>query len=136
MTNTAKVFLGIITFLPLVFGICCLAYYIMMIKDMIVSMPVNPDESRRFAQSYVAHIFSGPLIMFAILSFVTHIGLMIYYIIHVVTYKVKTEGEKVMWILLFVFIGTIAFIIYFFMRVVPLPARGAAINDGIGTSHE
>ena len=136
MTKSAKIFLGIITFLPLVFGICCVVYYMLAIRDMFLLMPVSPDDSRRFTQSYISHIFSGPLVMFAILSFVTHIGLMIYYIVHVVTYKVKTEGEKVMWILLFVFIGTIAFIIYFFMRVVPLPAPGVATNDGMGMSHE
>jgi len=136
MTRSAKVLLGIATFLPLVFGACCLVYYIFAIRDMFVLMPVNPDDSRRFAQSYIAHIFSGPLVTFVILSFVTHIGLMIYYIVHVVTYKVKTEGEKVMWILLFVFIGTIAFIIYFFMRVVPLPARGSINNQVTGITHE
>ena len=136
MTKPAKIFLGIITFLPLVFGICCLVYYLLAIRDMIMLMPVSPDDSRRFAQSYISHIFSGPLVTFAILSFVTHIGLMIYYIVHVVTYKVKTEGEKVMWILLFVFIGTIAFIIYFFMRVVPLPAPGIATKGDTGLGHE
>ncbi len=129
MTKTAKTILGIITFLPLVFGICCIVYYILLIADMIKTMPVNPDESQRFARTYMMHFFSSPFIVFAILSFLTHIGLMIYYIVHVVTYKVKTEGEKVMWILLFIFIGSISFIIYFFMRVVPLPAPDKGLKE-------
>ena len=99
-------------------------------------LPVSPDNSRRFAQSYISHIFSGPLVLFTILSFVTHVGLMIFYIVHVVAYNVKSEGEKVMWILLFIFVGTIAFIIYFFMRVVPLPARSALNDPGTRLSHE
>ena len=108
-----------------------MVYYLLLIKDLFILLPQNRDNPQFFAQSYMAHIFSGPLITLGLLAFVTHIGLMVYYIIHVTTYKVKSEGEKIMWILLFVFIGSISFIIYFFMRVVPLQPQAVNENNAL-----
>ncbi len=130
MTKSGKIILGILTFLPLVFGMCCLVYYLLMIKDIMLVMPVNRGDQQAFMRSYMSHIFSGPLMISMVLTVLTHLGLMIYYIVHVVSLRLRSEGEKVMWILLFIFIGTISYIIYFFMKVVPLPAPGTAGNSG------
>ncbi len=130
MTKPAKIILGIITFLPMLFGICCLVYYMLMIKDLILLMPGSHNDPQVFMNTYMSRVFSGPLIMLVILSVITHLGLMIFYIIHVARLKLKSEGEKVMWILLFVFIGTIIYIIYFFMRVVPLRVADTISGQG------
>ena len=127
MSNSGKVILGIATFLPLIFGVCFLVYYISMVREMLLYLP-NSNDPQFFARNYMAHFFTGEFISLAILSLITHLGLMIYYIIHVVTHKIKSEGEKIMWILFFVFIGTVTFIIYYFMRVVPLPS-GSTDSD-------
>ena len=123
MSNSGKIILGIATFLPLIFGVCFLVYYVSMMREMFMLLP-GSDDPQFFARNYMAHLFSGEFIVLGILSFVTHLALMIYYIIHVVTHKIKSEGEKIMWILFFVFIGTVTFIIYYFMRVVSLPSTG------------
>ena len=86
---------------------------------MMLELPLNGGDQRAFVHNYMAQIFSGHLIMLGILAVVAHVALVIYYIIHVVTHKIKSEGEKIMWILLFIFVGTIAFIIYFFLRILP-----------------
>jgi len=119
MSTPAKILLGIVTLLPMLFGICFLVYYLSIIKDMILSLPTNIGDQQMFVRDYMVHIFSGRLILCGVLSVITHVALMIYYILHVVNHKVKSEGEKIMWILLFIFIGTIPFIIYFFLRIVP-----------------
>jgi hypothetical protein len=123
MSNPGKVILGIVTFLPLIFGASFIVYYISMIREMLQYLPDSSDP-QFFARNYMAHFLPGEFVSLAVLSFVTHLGLMIYYIIHVVTHKIKSEGEKIMWILFFVFIGTVTFIIYYFMRVVPVPSQG------------
>jgi Phospholipase_D-nuclease N-terminal len=48
-----------------------------------------------------------------------HIGLMVYYIVHVIRNTAIRETERIIWILLFIFLSTLSFIIYFFMRIVP-----------------
>ena len=119
MSTPAKILLGIFTLAPMFFGIWLLIDYIHLIKDMMLSLPVDAADQQAFVRNNMMHIFSGQFIMVCILAVVSHFALMIYYIIHAVTHKIKSEGEKVMWILLFIFIGTIAFIIYFFLRIVP-----------------
>jgi hypothetical protein len=52
----------------------------------------------------------------ALLS-LTSIGLLVFYIIHVVRHKAIDGNERIVWIILFVFAGMIAFPIYYFMRV-------------------
>ena len=130
MTKSAKTILGIFTFMPLLLGMSCVVYYLLMIKDLMLVMPMTRADQQAFMRSYMTHFFSGPLMISIALTVLTHLGLMIYYIVHVVSLRLRSEGEKVMWILLFIFIGTISYIIYFFMKVVPLPAPNEAISSG------
>jgi len=125
MSNGSKILLGILTFLPIIFGIVCFAYYFSMMMNMAVDMPY-PGGQPVLMHHYFAQIFSMQYITCILFGVTLHIGLMIYYIIHVVNHKVRTEGEKVMWILLFVFVGSIAYIIYFFIKIAPMPSK----NEG------
>lgn len=131
MSTPAKVLLGIFTLAPMFFGVWLLIDYIVLIKEMMLSLPLDAADQHEFMRNYMAHIFSGQFIIVCILAVVSHFALMIYYIVHVVSHKLKSEGEKVMWILLFIFVGTIAFIIYFFLRIVPAaPQRNNDLQPG------
>jgi hypothetical protein len=57
--------------------------------------------------------FVVPIILTGLLS----LGLMIFYIVHVAMNKKLESIEQVVWILLFVFFGIIAFPIYWIIRV-------------------
>jgi hypothetical protein len=118
MSTGSKILLGFFTFLPLVFGIAWLVDYILLIVDLVTNIPVDGD-AQLYQQTYMLHFFSGTFLYLMLLSILTHIGLMIYYILHVVRYGAKSEGEKVMWILMFIFIGTLSFVVYYFMRALP-----------------
>jgi len=124
MSKGSKILLGILTFLPIIFGIACFVYYFSMMMNMALEMPSG--EQPVLMHHYFARIFSMQYIMCILFGVTLHIGLMIYYIIHVVNHKVRSEGEKVMWILLFVFVGSIAYIIYFFIKIAPMPSK----NEG------
>ena len=117
MLTNSKLLLGTCTFLPFIFGAIFLVYYILALKELFSMMPV--DDPQLVAHWYFTRVFSGTLLFLIVGAIITHISLMIWYILHVVKHGTKTEGEKVMWILLFVFIGTIPFIIYYFLKIVP-----------------
>lgn len=116
MSIGKKIVIGILAVFPLVTTALLLIYTI-----------VNfiPDVLR------LEHEYSGEIppetfftnmmgfILSAVLIGLLHLGLMIYFIIHALNNKrLKTE-ERIMWILLFIFINTIAFPIYWGMRIWP-----------------
>lgn len=53
------------------------------------------------------------------------LGLMIYYIIHIVNSKTMDTGERVAWIIFMVLFSPLVFIIYWIMRIRPLPEKAA-----------
>lgn len=122
MSTGSKVFLGICTFMPLFLGMCLLITYLSILPDLIVQTSQSSDP-REFLHLYFSKVFTARMLVLFMLMLITHISLIIYYVIHAVKHVTRSEGEKVMWILLFVFIGTIPFIIYFFLKIVPMPAR-------------
>lgn len=59
-----------------------------------------------------------PFIMIAIIAAVLKLAALIYFIIHMLDNKrVKEGGEKVIWVLVFLFTGGIGFPIYWYMRI-------------------
>ncbi|MCD6013117.1 MAG: hypothetical protein K0Q79_2979 [Flavipsychrobacter sp.] len=118
MSSGGKIFLGICTFLPLVFGVWFIWYYISALADLMRYIPQAEENPGDIMQFYFSTIFNAKFLTLCVLSVVTWLVLVIYYILHAVKH-VKGDGEKILWILLFIFIGTISFVIYFFMRVVP-----------------
>lgn len=57
--------------------------------------------------------FIVPIIILSFISFALHI----LYIVHAALNKALDQTEKIIWILLFIFFGTIPFIIYWFIRI-------------------
>ncbi|HEY9049661.1 MAG TPA: hypothetical protein VIN08_27375 [Ohtaekwangia sp.] len=57
--------------------------------------------------------FLFPIIILSLLS----LGLHIFYIIHAAMNTYIDQTERIVWILLFIFFGTITFIIYWFLRI-------------------
>ena len=73
-------------------------------------------------ESMFRHI--GILIAFVMLMGFLHLGLLIYFIINAINNKAVDSTERIVWILVFVFAGTIGFPLYWYMRIwkAPLPA--------------
>ena len=124
MSGGSKVLLGICTFLPVFLGMSLFVIYMSMLPDLFYQA-LQPADPAEFMRLYFSKIFTGKVMVLFMLMIVTHISLIIYYILHAVKNVTKSEGEKIMWILLFVFIGTIPFLIYFFLKIVPMPPKNA-----------
>src|SRR5579872_7157700 len=98
MSNGAKIFLGICTFMPLFLGICLVFVYLSILPDLIYHTSQTGDP-REFVHVYFSKLFTARFFTLLFLLVIVKLSLIIYYIIHAVKHVTKSEGEKVMWIL-------------------------------------
>jgi hypothetical protein len=120
LTKSQKTWLGIGTFLPAIFGI------IVAIMAITFAMSVAATENMGGdAEAYVEGLMGttsivgiGFMIITGLVLSVASLVVLIVYILHAVKQQSFSSTERVVWILLFVFIGFIAEVIYFFMYIV------------------
>jgi hypothetical protein len=109
MSKNIKIVVGLLTLLPLM-GII---FYMWAFFRMFMSIATSggaPD-AVGFQENFAS--FFGTLLFIMVLN----IGLLIFYIVHVVKNKALTSDERLMWILLFIFISFISFGIYWALKI-------------------
>jgi hypothetical protein len=113
MSKNAKIFLGVLTLLP----VMSLFYYLWAFISLFsqINRFHNGGAPDANALSFDDGFFTM-LIVLAI-SVIFSIGLLIYYIIHAVNNKKLSDNDRMMWIVLFIFIANIAFMIYFVLKI-------------------
>jgi hypothetical protein len=111
INRTQNVVLGIFTFLPFVF----FPVIFFQIFGFVVNIVATSEHSDPEPADILLGIssFLVPIILVSLLS----LALLIFYIVHAATNKKLESIEQLMWILLFVFFGIIAFPIYWMMRI-------------------
>tara|TARA_R110002051_G_scaffold10001_4_gene37951 strand:- start:13716 stop:14174 length:459 start_codon:yes stop_codon:yes gene_type:complete len=123
MSKSAKVLLGIFTFLPLVFLISYIGLFVSFIVKMAAHSTIqNAGNSHHNALPFFQENMII-LICLILLMLVTSLGLLIYYIIHIMnnpTLK-KNNTQQLIWALILLFGGFIGGIVYYFMEIYPLP---------------
>jgi predicted permease len=107
MSRTGKILLGIITFMPFVFLAIYLSLFFQFFFE-ILKHHTNAEDA--FFQLMPSFIFIGLLLA-------SKIGLLIYYIVHALNNPRIDGTEKLVWILVFFFVGTIGFPIYWYARI-------------------
>ncbi len=115
MTKSKKVWLGILTFLPIIFIGIFIFLFITLFLSNIYNFENNLDAQQ--VDFYRSMIIAFVFIVFAV---IIRLVLLIYYLIHVSDNKNNDNTKKIMWILILVFVGTIGSIIYYFMEIYPL----------------
>jgi hypothetical protein len=75
---------------------------------MIIYHRSNPEDV--FFQLMPAFIYIGLLV-------IAKIGLLIFYIVHAVNNQRLDSTERIVWILIFIFAGTIGYPIYWYLRI-------------------
>jgi hypothetical protein len=110
-SKTQKVILGVFTLLPFFF----FPYIILEIFQFVVNTIAASEQGEPDAKDIIAGVvsFIVPVIALSLLS----LALLIFYIVHAVGNKKIEPIEQVMWVLLFIFFGIIAFPIYWLMRI-------------------
>lgn len=118
MGHSKKVFLGILTFLPL---ILLLGYFVVFFKFFLTMMSNTSDNP--FHQDEIpVMLFANFFWMFVLigLSVLISLGIMIYYIIHANKNPRLDNNQKIMWTLILIFVNSIGSIVYYFMEILPL----------------
>ncbi len=107
MSKGQKIFLGILSFLPVFFIFAFIVAMIFVVRDVVANG--EPDPS----------VFAGflPFFILIALSSLLSFALLIYYIIHAVNNTRISSNERIVWILVFIFAGIIGLPIYWYMRV-------------------
>ena len=112
MTRSEKQTIGILTFLPLALLIPLIAFLVSMIGGFVAY-----DE---MGESFPIGRMIGFLISSALMV-VLFLGLLVYYLVDV-SRNVNFQGnstEKIIWILLLLFVGWIAMVVYYFVEIKP-----------------
>jgi uncharacterized membrane protein len=109
MSKSIKIVVGLLTLLPLVGTI----FYLWAFFRMFTAIATSAGAPDAIAiEDNFTSFFSMLLFMMAF-----NIGLLIFYIVHVVKNKALTSDERLMWILLFIFISFISFGIYWALKI-------------------
>ena len=107
MSKAAKLILGIVTLLPFIF----LAIYLGIVMQFVREIILHRTTPEDFAfQMWPAFIYIG-------LLFVVRLALLVFYIYHAVKNQKIDSTERIVWILLFIFIGIVGFPIYWYLRI-------------------
>jgi TM2 domain-containing membrane protein YozV len=111
LNKSQKIALLIFTLLPLI-----LVPYIFYEVFHFILHTIETSEDHEPSETVVIAGILSFIIPILILSFISF-ALHVLYIVHAALNKAIDQTEKIIWILLFIFFGTIPFIIYWFLRI-------------------
>lgn len=111
LSRTQKIVLGIFTFLPFILFPIIFWQVFQGIIDIIRTSEHGEPEASHIVMSVFSFIIPILLLTFGCLA------LLIFYVVHAVGNKKLEPVEQLLWILLFIFFGIIAFPIYWFMKI-------------------
>lgn len=110
MSRGSKIFIGFLSFTPIVFTIVIILMVLNLIPHFIEWDKYEPD-------FYTVFSTIAPLIITAIIACLISLGLLIFFIIHMLNHKKMEPVEKVIWILAFFLVGVVGYPVYWYMRV-------------------
>lgn len=115
MSRTKKVIIGILAFLPLVSTAVFLIYFFAAFFPEIIRMEhEHGDVPPEFFFSNMMGFIASVIILVFL-----QLALMIYFIVHTINNKRVKNEERIIWVLLFIFVSTIAYPIYWGIRIWP-----------------
>ena len=110
MSKEAKVLLGILSFLPIVFFI---TFFILMFN----LFPTIIEWSRYEPDIYAVFETFKPFFILGLCWAIVSITLLVFFIIHLANNRNIQTGEKLLWILVFFLFGIIGYPTYWYMRI-------------------
>lgn len=110
MSRGTKLFIGILSLLPIIMLVIFLFYFFNMLPAFIEWDSREPDPREVFD-------VIRPIIIYAIMMALLSIFLLVFFIMHLVRNKKIESTERIIWILVFLFAGMIGYPIYWYMRV-------------------
>jgi len=121
MTKTRKIWLGILTFLPIVFLIAYLVFFFIFFIGMFEDIQRLENNPNVFPSEFMAN-FAIMFVLIIVASFMS-LGLLIYYIIHANNNAKNDNNKKLMWTLVLIFTSSIGSIVYYFAEILPIKTQ-------------
>jgi hypothetical protein len=112
MSRSKKIIIGLLSLLPIVFIIIYFIQFYSLFVEMFDwgAYREQPDP-REFMRTFM------PLFILILIKVLISVGLLVYFLINAINNKKIDSGERVVWILTFIFVGFIAFPLYWYMRI-------------------
>ena len=110
MSRSSKGLIGIMSFLPIIMMVVFFVMLFSLFPRFFEWEDYEPAPQEVFGT--IAPIFIVGIIM-ALVS----LGLFIFFLIHLIRHKNMESIERVIWILVFIFVGIVGYPIYWYMRI-------------------
>lgn len=110
MSRSSKLFVGILSFLPIVLLLVFMFLLFSRFPEFMRWENVEPDP-------YDVFDTFMPIFFIVIFMSILSLGLLIFFIMHLVRNKTMDSTERIIWILVLLFAGIIGYPIYWYMRV-------------------
>ena len=110
MSRSTKALIGVLSFLPIVLLIIFLVMFLRMFPVFFAWGEDEPAPQEVFT-------FFGPIFMMGIIMGILSLGLLVFFIMHLVRNKSMDSTERIIWVLVFLFAGLVGYPIYWYMRV-------------------
>ena len=119
MRRSTKIWLGVLTFLPIFFLALYFVFFFQFFFDMFDSVG---HHSNNADPAIMADFFKSSFIymfLFILTGSLISLGLMVYYIVHAHKNPANDSSKKIMWTLILIFAFTISSIVYYFVEILP-----------------
>ena len=110
MSRGSKLFIGLASLLPIVLVIILFFMFFNLFPAMISWDNHEPD-------AYTVFETIRPVFIVGFIACLVSLGLLVFFIIHMIGNKKIETSERVIWILVFLFAGIVGYPIYWYMRV-------------------
>jgi len=110
MSRSSKLFVGFLSFLPILLLVAFFALHFSIFPR------IFEWENNEPAAQEVFTVF-GPIFILGIIMGILSLGLLVFFIMHLIRNKQMDGMEKVVWILVFFFAGIVGYPIYWYLRV-------------------
>jgi uncharacterized membrane protein YjjP (DUF1212 family) len=121
MSKTGKIVLGIVSFLPILLFATYIAFFIGLFTS--VFREGIQQQSGRPPEFIMNNV--GLLMAIVPLLIVTSLGLLIYYIVHIMNNTRLQSTERLIWIFIIIFTSMIGYPIYWYMQIWKAPVAPA-----------
>lgn len=125
MSQSKKILLGIFSMLPIIFFVVYMVSFLGLFLDIFREAYAhrnNPEDAITPTLTNLAGI-----IIAAVLLGILSLAVLVYFIVHAINNQQINSNERIIWVLIFIFIGMITFPIYWYTRIWKTPVQPITI---------
>ena len=115
MSKNKKILIGIFSILPLLLFVVYLVSMVSFLIHFFSETAIHGKEPEDFFYGGFANI-AGMIVTMVLLGLLS-LAVMVYFLVHAINNQLLKGDERLVWILVFIFVGMVSFPIYWYMRI-------------------